>query len=330
MRQIGLALIGCGGIARVHAAAAWEGRVRIVAVADPNPESRQALAQQTSAPAYESLEALLKRPPAQPLDGIVLCTPPSVRIGPVEQALERGLGVLIEKPLSHTLGDGERLLELASAYPDRAMAVAYCHRFVPAVQAIRRLTRAGDLGPLVRFENTFATWRPTMAQHWMSDPAVSGGGSLLDTGSHSLDLFHFLVGPAKLEAAVLRHSWPGRGESSATILVRNSQTDTAGVISSGWTEPARFTLALIGERASAFYDYEQPHHLVLRTQEAQQRSIPVEGHESRFARQLEAFADLIENPTRPTDLASVADAWAVMRLADAAQRRVGDAAAMAV
>src|SRR5438128_528183 len=79
----------------------------------------------------------------------------------------------------------------------------------------------GQLAAVSRFENTFASPFPQMREHWMSEPAVSGGGSFVDSASHGLDLFLYLIGPAKVRSAVFHHAWPGRGESSATALLRS-------------------------------------------------------------------------------------------------------------
>jgi predicted dehydrogenase len=128
-----------------------------------------------------------------------------------------------------------------------------------------------------------------MRDHWMSDPSVSGGGSFLDTGSHSIDLFNHLAGGGCPEAAVFHHAWPGRGESSATVLLRGDD-DVAGVIQSGWTEPARFVVTVVGTGGSLTYDYDRATELRLRLNDGREETIAVESHEVRFQRQLEAFA----------------------------------------
>jgi len=165
---------------------------------------------------------------------------------------------------------------------------------------------AGSIGEISRFENTFAAPLGKMKDHWMSDVAVSGGGSFIDTGCHSLDLFLYLLGTGKVKSAVFHHAWPGRGESSATALLR-SDKGVPGVIQSGWTEPARFAVTVVGTRGSLSYDYDFAEELRFRPNEGAEEKIAVETHEVRFQRQLEAFADAASGKTPAIAPASFAD-----------------------
>jgi predicted dehydrogenase len=209
-------------------------------------------------------------------------------------------------------------VELAQGYPMVTTAVGYCHRFVPAILEMQRMLRAGELGTVVRFENTFACWFPQMAQRWMSDVRVSGGGSLIDTGSHSLDLFRFLLGQGKVVGASFRHEWEGRGESNATVLVQGGSS--AGVIASGWAEPARFIVSLVGTRAMASYDYDRPQELHIKPSQGEAKIVAVETHEVRFERQLLAFAEVASGRADRGGLASFEDGLAVAQMVAEAQR----------
>lgn len=296
-----LAIIGLGGISAAHLdAASRSGRIQFIGAADPDAEKRAAFSESTGLPAYDSHLALLADEEVRSgLDGVVVCTPPSIRLEIVSAALASGLGVLIEKPIAHTVDEAQRLVELSQERPGVPARVAYCHRYAPAIDKIRRTIEAGELGDIVRFENVFACWHPTMQQHWMSDPKLSGGGSLIDTGSHGLDLFHYLCGTSRAVGLVRRHGWETRGDSNATLLVESVAGDhpgVAGVLMSGWAEPARFLVTLVGTQAMLSYDYEQPETLQWLGANGERRAIAVASHESRFQLQLEAFAHLLANP----------------------------------
>lgn len=322
-----LGVIGAGGISNAHSAAAKDsgGLVRIVAVVDPNAEAARKLADQHGAQSFGSTEELFGAVDQGKLklDGVVLCTPPTVRVEPIRAALQRGIAILAEKPLASNPEDAARIVEIADAHPNTLFGIAYCHRFAPPIVEMKKLVASGKIGRLSRFENAFAFHHPPMAERWMSDPAVSGGGSFIDTGCHSLDLFRYLVGPAEVVGSVYDYDWNGRGESSATVLVKASEgkhAGVAGVILAGWLEPERFTVDLIGTNGSLHYDYMKATELVYRPGVGQPEVIPVESHEVRFSRQLAHFAKAARCEVARGDLADARDGLGAAEAVDNAAR----------
>ncbi len=317
-KTINLGIVGAGGMGRTHSAAAASlgGKARVAAIVDANPDAAGKLAEATGATSFASTSDMIDAL-GRDLDAIVLCTPPSVREEVVAAALENGTAVLVEKPLAENREHAKRLVDLAARYPDVVTAPAYCHRFTPAIREMNRLAASGDIGRIVRWENVFACSIPDMGGRWMSDPAVSGGGSLIDTGCHSLDLFHYMQGGLEPVASVFDRKWAGRGESGATSLVRSPKTGVAGVILNGWLEPARFLVTLVGEEGMLTYDYEQPETLFRTSVTGEKSTITVESHDVRFARQMEAFVDAVGLGTRDENLASFTDGLAVAAAVEA-------------
>ncbi|MFG0304988.1 MAG: Gfo/Idh/MocA family protein [Phycisphaerales bacterium JB040] len=307
-----LAIIGAGGIAKAHASAATELSLPITAVADLNAESGARLAGEHGARSFTTSDELFAARDAgkAEFDAVVLCTPPTVRLDPIRAALERGVAVLAEKPLAANADEAGRIAELAAAHPDTLFAVAYCHRFAPAIVEMKRLVAGGRIGRLTRFENCFAFFHPPKGESWMSDPALSGGGSFIDTGCHSLDIFRDMVGPAELVGAVYDHEWPGRAESSATALVRATSGEHAGVggvILAGWMEPTRFTVTLVGTGGTLHYDYMNAEVIRHTASDDTVNELPIETHEVRFREQLRAFAAGVNDPTARGSLATAED-----------------------
>ncbi|MEM6749103.1 MAG: Gfo/Idh/MocA family oxidoreductase [Planctomycetota bacterium] len=329
-----LSFVGAGRIAGAHASAleACGGAVSCAAVVDPSPEAREALAKRLGARAFASLEALRADPEASGLtQGLVVCTPPSARVPVVETAIDAGWSVLLEKPVAHRSDDAARIARLAET-PGAVVAVGACHRFTPAVRVMIERVRQGRIGRWLRFENVFAASIPGIEGHWMSDPQVSGGGSLLDTGFHSLDLFDYLAGSSELAGAVLSRAWPGRGDSNATVLLRSHgrggavadpgpagpDTVVAGQIATGWAEPSRFEVRLIGSDGMLAYDFEQGDVLVETTSAGETQRIAVDDHDLRFAHQLQAFAESAQRGALDPRLCSAEQALHTMRLIEQA------------
>ncbi|WP_432799992.1 Gfo/Idh/MocA family protein [Poriferisphaera sp. WC338] len=321
MKHKGLCLIGAGGIAQAHISAveANSDLATITAIVDISPEASSKLAKQTGAKAFDSLTAALSDL-GSTFDAVVICTPPSARIEYVKAALEAGKHVLMEKPIATNIEEAETLVDLAGEYPNLICATAYCHRFEPAIVEIKKLIDTGDYGKLVRVENTFACPMPQMQDHWMSDPAISGGGSLIDTASHSLDMFQHFVGEAELVGAVLYHGWEGRGETNVSVLLKAKNGVAAGMIGSGWNEAMRFQVKLICEKASFSYDYCIANTIVKQTAGVEgEESITVDGLKGRFGGQMKAFIEKINHPETQSNLATFGDGLKTARLVQAAQ-----------
>lgn len=198
IRPLSGACIGYGFIAskgHLPAYAAFpEGRapLRIVAVADVCPARRQkALAELPGVRVYESHAELLEKEAGR-IDFVDVTTPPSAHAEIAHAALDRGLHVLCEKPLTTTTAEAKSLLEHAR----RAKRVIFpCHNYkhAPVIKTVRRILDAGTIGAvslvtLQTFRNTHAKgvseWRPD----WRREHRYSGGGIAMDHGSHTFYL----------------------------------------------------------------------------------------------------------------------------------------------
>lgn len=123
------------------------------------------------------------------VDGVVVCTPPSSHFELAAAVLAAGKPLLLEKPLTGTLAEAERLagLDAGAAQP---LMLAQSLRWNPVLRRARELWPL--LGPvhLVRLAQRLA---PTTLA-WQRDPALTVGGSVLLTGVHLFDTVRFLTG----------------------------------------------------------------------------------------------------------------------------------------
>lgn len=212
------AILGAGNVAMHGHLPGWLARedVTIVAAADPRAEAHAALAQRVpNLRHYETAEELLSR---ETLDFVDICAPPAMHAGLIHAALEKGLHVLTEKPLVLASDELPPLRDLASR-KDRALAVVHNWRHAPVLATAQTLLAEGAIGD-VRFcrwetmrEKPAATAGDTGRTNWRVDPAVSGGGILMDHGWHALYVVcGWLAGPPRRVQGRLstrRHSeWP--------------------------------------------------------------------------------------------------------------------------
>jgi len=199
-----LALIGCGGNMRWHARRiAGNKEATIVAVADPVPEARAALiADAAIAPVeYDDYRRMLK---AGGIDAVMISTPHAHHYAQVRDALNAGLHVVVEKPITIHTAEAMRLMRLAQKQ-NRFLVVSY-QRLTQAEYAYGvELVAKGAIGQVCG-AGCYITQRWGRFGGWRLHRPLSGGGFLFDTGSHLLASTISLVGsrPISVQATVDR------------------------------------------------------------------------------------------------------------------------------
>jgi predicted dehydrogenase len=192
------ALVGAGGIAQSYVEV-FRGcaSARVVAVADPRLDVARAAAAGLGCQAFASLDDLLD---GVDVDAALVCTPPVTHVDICLHLLSRGIPVLCEKPLTLDLSSARKLLE-RSEETGVLLTMAAKFRYVDDMIRAKSIVDSGILGEIVLFENVFAS-RVTMAGRWNADPETSGGGVLIDNGTHSVDVARYFLGPISEVMAV--------------------------------------------------------------------------------------------------------------------------------
>lgn len=190
------AVVGCGDISTVHLTALRELEgVEVVGVCDVDPERAKAAAAVDDLPAYTDHRELLA---ALEPDVVHVCTPHDRHVVVAVDAIERGVNVVLEKPVAHTLADARRVIETAGAHPDVKVAVCFQNRYNRASQEARRLLASGRLGAVHGASATVA-WHRTPEYYtrgpWRGQRRRSGGGVLMNQAIHTLDLVQWFLGP---------------------------------------------------------------------------------------------------------------------------------------
>ena len=228
--QFNIGIVGLGRIGAVHLEA-WDSLegARVVAACDSSEAAREAAANKGLA-VFSDPSAMLE---AMKLDAVSICAPPNLHQPLAEACFERGVPVLCEKPLA---ADGEAATTLVeSAHRHRArFQLATKFRHVPELQKVRQLMADGAVGDPLTFRIEFAG-PVDMSQRWNSDPMLSGGGVLIDNGSHAVDLTRFLFSPIDNVMAVsLKPVQNLKVEDSALLLV-STECGVTGKIMLSWS-----------------------------------------------------------------------------------------------
>lgn len=217
------AFVGFGAVAsNGHwPAYANSGDARIVAVVDPLPE-RRALAEATI-PGVMTCERIEELP--DHIGFIDVCTPPALHVDAILAGLDRRCHVLCEKPLV-LRREAIDAIRATSVEHDLAVVPAHNWKYAPILRRATELLRAGAIGSLKRVDIVTTRTQAAVpvggpARNWRTDPAMAGGGILMDHGWHAiyLALDWFAEAPVGVEAD-LKRPLSGGVEDEVALTIR--------------------------------------------------------------------------------------------------------------
>jgi|TARA_B100002003_G_scaffold237021_1_gene253622 predicted dehydrogenase len=231
---LGIAIIGCGLIGHKRAANLPEG-VRVVAACDLTVGRAEALVTDfapEAVPTDDPLSAI-----AHPEVGLVIVATTHDQLAALgRMAVSEGRHVLLEKPGSHRT---EPLLELADLADSLGLQVrvGYNHRFHPGFLKIRELGGEGRYGPLLWIRARYGHGgRIGYDSEWRADPSLSGGGELIDQGSHLIDLTRCLTGEVDLEFSEYATQFWDMPVDDNVYLALRPRTGGFAWLHASWTE----------------------------------------------------------------------------------------------
>ncbi len=194
MKSVSLGIIGTGQRGRAHARMLLDGEIpgcALSAVCDVVPAATQPF---PGIPTFCSLAEMIA---SESCDAVLIATPHYSHTFLGIEALEAGLHVLVEKPISVHKADCERLLA-AHRSKKQVFAAMFNQRTDPYYQKVRDLVRGGELGKIQRINWIITDWFRPEAYYasggWRATWAGEGGGVLLNQCPHNLDLFQWIFG----------------------------------------------------------------------------------------------------------------------------------------
>ena len=215
-----------------------DGRVAY-AIWDDVPARGQRYATEFGAKFVANLDELLKDPT---VDGYLICAENTRHIGLLEKALPTGKPVFCEKPLATTGADALKAKALAEKYKT-TLFCGYFQPFGGTMRAIAAKIAAGDFGTIthVRFRNAhhaaYGKWFDNPDLAWFAQKELSGGGALLDMGTHAVHLLRHLFGPVvKVQATVANRSGNYTGVDDFGMAWLHFANGVTGTVEANWIQ----------------------------------------------------------------------------------------------
>lgn len=264
--KLRFAIIGCGVIGPVHAAAITSlPDAELVAVADSVPERAQRLASDYEVKAYSDIDEMLRR---ERIDVVNICTPSGRHSAFALRAMRSGRHVIVEKPMEISRAGIDEMLQVQRAMGVK-LAVISQHRFDPASQQVHRLLEEGAFGRLT-LGNALIPWWRSQAYYdsgaWRGTWALDGGGVLMNQSIHSIDLLQWLMGRVASVYAytdTLAHQMETEDVASAVLRFANG---ALGVIAAttGAYPGVTTRIEIYGDQGSAVIEDDALGYLYLK------------------------------------------------------------------
>lgn len=231
--SIKIAFAGTGYINKIHAQAAQNLGLELAAVVNHKVDSMVAFAERFNITRqYETIEVMLND---GGVDALVVSTPNYLHAPQAITALNAGVQVMVEKPMSMNAQEAQQMCAAAEKSGTLLM-VAHCFRFDPDVLWLKEQSQ--KLGKIIRTKGigVHTHWGPS---GWFTQKQFAGGGALADMGIHALDTARFLLGdpqPVSVYAKIGTYYKDFDVDDTGVIIVEWDNGATS-YIESGWWQP---------------------------------------------------------------------------------------------
>lgn len=246
-------IIGAGLIGGKRADALFSLGEKIAAVADVTAEKAKPLAEKFGATAHGDWKEVTR---GAGIDAVVVATTHNVLSEISCDALLHGKHVLVEKPAGRNPAEVQALLDAEKKSGKRA-CVGFNHRFHPAIAEARKICQSGKYGKLLYMRARYGHGgRLGYEKEWRFLPEISGGGQLIDQGSHLIDLSRYFSGKefSLAYSNLKNYFWRAPAEDTGTLVLEGKEGATALLSTSCVTWKNLFSFEIFLERAQVNID----------------------------------------------------------------------------
>ncbi len=211
-------VIGSGGIAKrrtIPEGIMHADHAILVSVYDINAVVNASVAKEFNARAVNSIQELID----SGIDAIYVASPVNMHFDHVIACAAGKKHVLCEKPLGMTTSETEKMISVCRE-AGVTLGTSFMMRFLTQHKSALQIVKDGKLGKPVYGRAQLSCWYPPIDGAWRQDPANGGGGSLMDMGSHCIDLLEMFFGKIKSVSCFINNNvHPYKSEDSAVVSI---------------------------------------------------------------------------------------------------------------
>ncbi|CAK5274509.1 unnamed protein product [Mycena citricolor] len=200
-KKLNIVIVGAGLIGPRHAqSVAACANARLHSLVEPSPKGPE-IAASLNTTHFKSIDDLILSKPLP--DAAIVCTPNRTHVSLSKQLIAAGIHVLVEKPISTTIAEGEELIQAAAA-ANVKLLVGHHRRFNPYLLSAKKALDANKIGSIVAVQGIWATKKPLPYFDGLGEWRRNGesGGVILINLIHELDLLQYLMGPITYVSAL--------------------------------------------------------------------------------------------------------------------------------
>lgn len=229
-------VIGAGGIAdrrTIPEGILKADNAQLAAVMGNDPARTEALGRKYGVPSFTDEESLL----ASGIDAVYIATPTHLHCKQTLLAARAGKHVLCEKPMAMSLEEAEKMSEACEAAGVK-LGFGYMMRFLAQHQEAARMVAAGRLGAPVMARAQLSCWYPKMPGAWRQEQKLGGGGSLIDMGSHCVDLLEMIFASKAAEVSCfVANLVQGYNTEDTAVMTVRFRNGAMGIIDASFAIP---------------------------------------------------------------------------------------------
>ena len=223
--KLNIGIIGCGLIGEKRARALVENS-NLIMCFDLNSDKSKLFAEKYQCKSADSISQIVYE---DTLDAVIVATRHDSLAQIAVQLINRRKHVFIEKPGALNSNDFVKIMKAKESFPDTKIHIGYNHRYHKAIRKALEIFQSGEIGDLMFLRSRYGHGgRLGYEREWRARKEISGGGELIDQGSHLIDLSIAFLGDINLDfSAIPTYYWNMEVEDNAFVSLTNGNGNIA-------------------------------------------------------------------------------------------------------